>query len=79
MSEWIDCNEMLPDDEDEVICSGFMFNTVGGCRWVQPSIFYQGVFYPYQDPEDDDLEHVSVIGNELHYPTHWQYLPEPPK
>jgi hypothetical protein len=79
MSDWIKTSDKLPEGDQEVMASGWLFNVENSTRWVQPGIFFEGTFYPYKDKDADDEDvHVSDIGDELHWPSHWQPFPAPP-
>lgn len=76
MSEWIKCSERLPGNGDTVICSGFIFDKPENGRWIEPAVF-----------EDDDFYAITTDGNgeacadfdiNMHPPTHWMPMPEPP-
>ena len=77
MSEWIKCSERMPEDGDIVICVGFVFNKPENGQWVQPCIPEDGTFYAICS--DSDGEFCADFDIEMHPPTHWMPLPEPPK
>lgn len=75
MSEWIKCSDVMPEQGQHVLCSGFYGGRQDTKRFVTPSTFHAGVFREYTD--EDDEESVDCKGS-YHHPTHWQPLPTPP-
>ena len=77
MSEWISVAERLPDEEQVVICSGFIFNNPELGRFVEPSVFFRGNFFFVGQNEYGET--CADLDVDMHPPTHWMPLPEPPK
>lgn len=76
MSDLIKCSDRLPEDGQQVICTGFMYDDPNAGRYVAPSTYHYGVFRGYVD-EDDDERTPEDVG-QMHSPTHWQPLPAAP-
>lgn len=66
MSEWIDINHFLPQNDDEVlVCNDGL---VYYCRYSNGRFIFEA-YSSYGDCDDEIYTKV----------THWQPLPEPPK
>ncbi|PRW85322.1 DUF551 domain-containing protein [Pseudomonas fluorescens] len=76
MSDWIRVEDRLPEEGQQVICTGFQYANTFGRRYVAPSTYHDEVFYGYVDEDDD--ERTPPDAGEMHSPTHWQPLPAPP-
>jgi len=76
MSEWISVEERLPESEEVLIATGFNFNKQERGRWVEPAFFVDGAWHPVTS---QDCEAAVDFSCNMHPPTHWQPLPEPPK
>ena len=63
MSQWIKCSERMPDDGQEVIVMDVNRNRV-----------QSGIVYAYGLFVDFNEEYYEV-----HNPSHWMPLPEPPQ
>jgi hypothetical protein len=76
MSGWIKRSDRLPDEGQQVICTGFLYDNHGRGRYVAPSTYHDDVFYGYVDEDDD--ERLPGDAGEMHKPTHWMPFPNPP-
>lgn len=76
MSEWIDFSKRLPDEEQLVITSGYLYGEKWRGRWVEPSFFFQGEFHPPVTNEDGDM--CADLDATMNHATHWMPLPPPP-
>ena len=70
MTEWINADERLPEDENPVLCwyqnecGGYSYVIGTYIRWVQPH---------WETAIDNNEEYYQVAKI-----THWMQLPEPP-
>lgn len=76
MSNWIKCSERLPDDEQVVICSGYIYNNPALGRFVEPAVFFDGNFFFVGQNEDGET--CADLDVDMHPPTHWQPFPDAP-
>ena len=77
MSDWIKCSERMPENGANVICVGFIFDNPENGQWVVSCVFEDGTFYGQS--HDGQGEICIDYDIEMHPPTHWMPLPEPPK
>ena len=78
MSNWIRCEDRLPDDGVIVVGSGWNFRDPSKGRWVEPTI-YSADDADFHPATNDGLGNLVADFDGSMEPTHWMQLPSPPE
>lgn len=76
MSDWIKCNDRLPEEGQCVIASGHNFGDEELGRWVEPSVYADSEFHPCTNDGHGNL--IADLDADMSSTTYWQPLPAPP-